>query len=92
MHCSPIPFFTSVVILSRYSPLFFTDVMLCTFVIHIIMNIAVRAVMLGVRSFRRSRDFHITDERDKKSLRIPTGSSETSTRTRLEAHLLVLPS
>ena len=48
MYCSPIPFFTSVVILSRCSPLFFTDVMLCTSVIYIIMTIAVRAVMLGV--------------------------------------------
>ena len=46
---SPIPFFSFVVILSRYSPLFFCkDVMLCTSVTRIIMTIAVRAVMLGV--------------------------------------------
>ena len=78
---SPIPFFTFVVILSRCSPLFFCkDVMLCTSVTHIIMTIAVRAVMFGVGHL------DITDEGDKKSFGIPTGSSGTSTRTRLGPH------
>ena len=69
---SPIPFFSFVVILSRCSPLFFCkDVMLCTSVTHIIMTIAVRAVMFGVGHL------DITDEGDKKSFGIPTGSSGT---------------
>ena len=88
MHCSPIPFFTSVVILSRCSPLFFHGCHALYF--HHSHNYD----NCGQSSHAWSgpfRNFYITDEGDKKSLGIPTGSSETSTRTRLGAHLLGLP-
>lgn len=82
MHCSPIPFFTSVVILSRCSPLFFHGCHALYFR-HSHCGQSSRA---WSGSFRRSRNFCITDKGDKKSLKIPTGSSETSARTRLGAH------
>lgn len=87
---SPIPFFTSVVI-SRCSPLFFHGCYaLCFRHSHYYDNCG-QSSHTWSGSFRRSRNFYITDEGDKKSLRIPTGSSKTSTRTRLGAHLPELP-
>jgi hypothetical protein len=91
VHCSPIPFFTSVVILSRRSLLSFHGCHALYFRHSHNYDNCGQSGHAWSGSFRHSRNFYITDEWDKKSLRIPARSSETSTKTRLGAHLPVLP-
>ena len=91
MHCSPIPFFTSVVILSKCSPLFFHGCYALYFRHSHNYDNCGQSGHAWSGSFRHSRNFYITDKGDKKSLRMLTGSSETSTKTRLRAHLPELP-
>jgi len=82
---SPFPFFTSVVILSRWSLLFFHGCHALYFRHSHNYENCGQSGHAWSGSFRHSRNSYITDEGGKKSLRIPTGSSETSTRTRLSS-------